>query len=154
MTGITEREAVEALAREVVADVSPAELPLFRATADRYFADPQATLAAGGKSDEALGFGAEAVIVLVGPLALDLAKRVLVRLVEGLGDSAATALFSRLRRDKAAEPNGQREVEPLEAAQLALIRETAGDEARRLDLPPEQAARLADAVVASLATRE
>jgi hypothetical protein len=126
---------------------------LFRATANRYFSDPEGTLTSRGKPDEELGFGAEAAIVLVGPFALDLARRVLGRLVERLGEAAADALTNRLRRGSAAKPDKQPDAEPLEPAQLALVRQTAGEEARRLDLPPEQAARLADAVVASLATQ-
>jgi hypothetical protein len=148
-------QAVDVLARQVVAGVSPAELPLFRATASRYHADPEGTLAAKAKADETLGFGAEAAVVLITPYALDLAKRVLTRLAEKLGDGAADSLAARILKLFGA---GEREKKaaaaaPLSAEQLRLVGETARAEAGQLALPADQADRLADAVVAALATR-
>ena len=106
MTAESERATVEALARQVVAEVSPAELPLFRATADRYFADPDGTLAVRGRPDEPLGFGAETVVALVGPFALDLVRRVVGRLVERLGDAVADAVAERVLRRTGAGSGG------------------------------------------------
>jgi hypothetical protein len=172
MTAGSERATVEALARQVVAEVSPAELPLFRATADRYFADPDGTLAVRGRTDEPLGFGAETVVALVGPFALDLVRRVVGRLVDRLGDAVADALAERVLRKSGsggvaptgasaatpAETSGSSGsaasgLDPLDPAQLALVRQVADEEARRLELSPDQAQRLADALVASIATR-
>jgi hypothetical protein len=174
MTAGSERATVEALARQVVAEVSPAELPLFRATADRYFADPDGTLAVRGRTDEPLGFGAETVVALVGPFALDLVRRVLGRLVDRLGEAVADALAERVLRKSgsgeastggsAAAPaatsassasagDPQSDRDPLDPAQLALVRQVAQEEARRLELSPDRAQRLADALVASIATR-
>lgn len=155
MTEVRRNEAVEALAREVIGKVSPVELPLLHPTAQRYFADPQGTLAARRSSDETLGFGVETAVVLLSPFALDLAKSVLTRLFEGIGDAAADGLAHRVLRwlkPDAGERNAQGP-EPLDAAQLALVRQTANEEAHGLSLPPEQSTRLADALVASLATR-
>jgi len=175
MTAESERATVEALARQVVAEVSPAELPLFRATADRYFADPDGTLAVRGRTDEPLGFGAETVVALVGPFALDLVRRVLGRLVERLGDAVADAAAERVLRRTGAGGGGVASAgsasgspgagagggdspaasgpDPLDPAQLALVRQVADEEARRLQLPPDRAQRLADVLVASIATR-
>jgi hypothetical protein len=172
MTAESERATVEALARRVVAEVSPAELPLFRATADRYFADPEGTLAVRGRTDEPLGFGAETVVALVGPFALDLVRRVVGRLVDRLGDAVADALAERVLRKSGpggvaptgapaatpAETSGSSGsaasgLDPLDPAQLALVRQVADEEARRLELSPDRAQRLADALVASIATR-
>jgi hypothetical protein len=168
MAADSERATVEVLARELVAEVSPAELPLFRATADRYFADPDGTLAARGRTDEPLGFGAETAVALVGPFALDLVRRVLVRLVDRVGDAVADALAERVLRRSPSGPGGGAAPptaasgsdssaaagpDPLDPAQLALVRQVADEEARRLQLPPDRAQRLADALVASIATR-
>jgi hypothetical protein len=155
MTETRRNEAVEALAREMIGRVSPVELPLLHPTALRYFADPQGTLTARKSSDEALGFGVETAAVLLSPFALELAKSVLTRLLEGIGDAAADGLAHRVLRwlkPDAGERSSQGP-EPLDAAQLALVRQTANEEAHRLALPPEQSTRLADALVASLATR-
>jgi len=152
------QQAVDALARHVVAGVSPAELPLFRATASRYHADPEGTLAVKARTDETLGFGAEAAVVLITPYALDLVKRVLTRVAAKVGDGAADSLAARIVKlfggGSGAEKKAEKDAAaPLSAEQLSLIGETARAEAGQLALPPDQADRLADAVVAALATR-
>jgi hypothetical protein len=149
------QQAVDALARQVVADVSPAELPLFRATAARYHADPSGTVGAKPRADETLGFGAETAVVLITPYALDLVKRLFTRIVEKVGDGAADSLAARIVKlfgggTAKSEENG---VPPLTPEQLRLVGDTARVEAGQLALPPDQADRLADAVVAALATR-
>lgn len=149
--------AVEALARQVVADVSPAELPLFSATAARYRADPAGTLTPRGGDDQVLGFGAETAVVLITPFALDLVRRLLSRLSEKLGDSAADSLAGRITawfsRGSKQQPAADPAPEPLSPGQLRMIAETARSEAASLALPPEESERLADAIVATLATR-
>ena len=146
--------AVEALARRAVADVSPAELPIFAATAARYRADPQGTTAP--PTPKVLGFGVETAVVLVTPYALELVKRLFSRLSEKLGDSAADSIAGRItawfghKPEAAAE---EKEPEPLTAEQLALIAETTRTEAASLTLAPAESERLADAIVAALATR-
>jgi hypothetical protein len=160
------RGLVEELARDVVSQVSPAELPLFRATAAQYFADPRRATSRREGADETLGFGAEAAVLLVGPFALELVKGVLTRLLGTVGNAAADGLASRLRRALAGDKPApgpavperpadaqQLDAQQLDAQQLALVRRTAADEARRLTLPEADASRLADAVVAALATR-
>lgn len=157
MAELTEQEkAVEALARTAVAQVSPAELPLFRATAARYRDDPDGTLAPRSAGGDTLGFGASAAVVLITPFALELVKRVFVRIADKLGESAADSLAGRVSAwftGKADRPPGEPDPEPLTREQLALVAETTRAEAAELELPPAEQERLADAVVASLATR-
>lgn len=148
--------AVEALARTVVSQVSPAELPLFSATAARYRNDPAGTVNAKRTGDAALGFGAEAAVVLVTPFVLDLVARMLRRIGDKLGDNAADGIASRISRWFSRKPDGaakESEPEPLTPEQLALIAETTRAEAAELALAPEESERLADAIVATLATR-
>jgi hypothetical protein len=150
------QDAVDALARQVVAEQAPAELPLFNATAARYRADPVGTLAAGSKVDERLGFGVEAAVILLTPFALELVKKIFSQLVDKLGDSAADSIAGRVsalfRRDapevQAADPHV-----PLTADQLALVSQTAREQAAHLEMPAAQADALANAVIAALATR-
>lgn len=147
------QEAMDALARQVVADVSPAELPLFDATADRYRADSEGTLAASSDSDEPLGFGVETAIVLLAPFALEFVKGIFTRIAQKAGDGATDAIAHRISKlfgGAQPEPAGPA---PLTPEQLALVDEAAREEARHLKLPPDRAKALADGVVAALATR-
>ena len=146
-------QAIDALARQVVNEVSPAEVPLFDATAARYRADPDGTLNASSNADESLGFGVETAVVLVAPFAIDLVKRIFTKVTEKLGDSAADSLATRITRlfgaDHHDQPKGP---DPLTADQLALVEKTAREEAKHLKLPADRAEALADGVVAALAT--
>ena len=157
-------QATDALAKRVVGEVSPAELPLFDLTAARYHADPTGTLDAKGSSDESLGFGVDTAVVLLAPFALDLVKRIITRIAEKVGDSAADSLAGRIAHafdgkkatapaDQGADAGTDKGPEPLTAEQLALVDQTARDEARHLKLPPDRADALANGVVAALATR-
>jgi hypothetical protein len=149
-------QAIDVIARQVVADVSPAELPLFRATASRFHADPGARVGAKPKADETLGFGAETAVVLITPYVLDLVKRLFTRIVEKVGDGAADSLAARIVKlfgGGTTEDSRGDGVAPLTPEQLRVIADTARAEAGQLALPADQADRLADAVVAALATR-
>ena len=150
--GTVRDEAVAALAREVVSDVSPAELPLFAATVTRYRSDPAEALRSGGSSDRALGFGVETAVVLVTPFALELVKRMFARLADRLGDSAADSLAGRIR-GWFSEPEESDEPAALSADQLRMVAEVTRTEAASLQMPEVQSERLADAVIAALATR-
>lgn len=147
--------AGEALARAAVRGVAPAELPLFSASVARYEADPEGALRGGTAGDRTLGFGAEAAVVLVTPYALELVKRLFGRLADKLGDSAANSLAGRISQwlggDHAGKPD---EPAPLSADQLRLVAEVTRSEAESLALPADQSERLADAVIAALATRD
>lgn len=149
-------DVIDDWARDVVREQSPAEVPLFTLTADRYRQDPTATLAAPSSSDEKLGFGVETAVVLVAPFALDLVRRIFERLADKLGEQAADTIAGRIgrlfRRDDAREAAAA-EPDALTPEQLALIGQTAREEAAELHLPPEQAQALANGVIAALATR-
>jgi 3-methyladenine DNA glycosylase/8-oxoguanine DNA glycosylase len=149
------QEAVEVLARQLVTDVSPAELPLFDATAARYHADPDATLEPKPGGDDSLGFGVETAVVLVAPYAIDLVKRIFTRVAQKVGDSAADSLAAKITHlfGGTHKHDGPKEPDPLTPEQLALVAETAREEAKHLKLPADRAEALANGVVAALATR-
>jgi hypothetical protein len=152
-----EDEAAAALARRAIAAAAPEELPLFRATSGAYFENPERTLTPRNGGDELLGFGAEAAMLLVTPIALDVAKAaltfVLARIRDAAADEAGSTidgavgrLFGRLRGDAAAD------IEPvLSRDQLADVRRVARERALALDLPAAKADLLADSIVGSLA---
>jgi len=148
------------LARQLVVESAPEELPLFGATSEAYFESPEKTLERRGDKDEMLGFGVEAAVILLTPVALDVAKRVVLFLASEFQDAAKKesgqaigdfvhGLFH--RKEAKAEP--EKEAPPaLTSDQLHEVREIAFARARQLDLPEDRAGLLADAVVGSLAT--
>ena len=155
----TPDDLVAALARATVERAAPEELPLFGPISEAYLADPSA-LDGGKKRDEMLGFGVDAAMLLVTPVALQVARDVLGFLHEQLrerarehGEGAIDRIIARLvgKKDEsaaaAAEP-----VPELTDAQLEQVRELAVKKARALKLSDERAALLADSLVGSLAT--
>jgi len=147
---------VAALARAAVEKAAPEELPLFRATSEAYFENPQALEQKGGK-DEMLGFGVDAALLLVTPVALQVARDVIGFLGEQLrerareqGEGAIDRVIARLVNrnggDGDAEP-----VEELTDEQLEQVRALAIKKGRALKLSDERATLLADSLVGSLA---
>ena len=170
-----ERAIVEALARVAVDDAAPEERPLFGPMADAYY-DPRRGTPSGAKSDEMLGFGvdAAAAVVLVTPVALEVAKNVLGYVVGELQtafkDEAKPmiqALVKRVLRrspkpeddkaaaEPAAEPAAAPAAEPAAApqltqAQLDELRKVALSTAERMGLREPKASVLADAIVGAM----
>ena len=162
-----ERAVVEALARLALDDAAPEEAPLFGPMADAYY-DPRRGTPSGSKSDEMLGFGvdAAAAVVLVTPVALEVAKNVLGFLVGELQtafkDEAKPmiqALVKRVLRrgpkpegDKAAEEPAAEPAAPpqLTQAQLDELRKVALSTAERMGLREPKASVLADAIVGAM----
>ncbi len=164
MTSTADDARVTALARAAVERAAPEELPLFRATSEAYLRDPAALeRQRAGSKDDMLGFGAEAAMVLVTPVALSVATDVLRFLGEQIrrvarkeGEGAVDALVDRVagRDDDAAAPAAPAEPPPLELTdeQLEQVRAVALEKAKLLKLPDAKAELLADSLVGSLAT--
>jgi hypothetical protein len=153
----TPDDLVAALARATVERAAPEELPLFGPMSEAYLADPSA-LDGGKKRDEMLGFGVDAAVVLVTPVALQVARDVLGFLHEQLrerareqGESAIDRIIARLVGGKDDAPADE-PVPELTDAQLEQVRALALEKARTLKLSDTKAALLADSLVGSLAT--
>ncbi len=160
---------VAQLARSAVSQAAPEELPLFRATSEAYFDDPE-SLKRTGSRDELLGLGVDAALVLVTPVALAVARDVLNFVVAQVrnqasehGKDAFDRLADRLlghgsepepEPEPAADGAAPAEAEPPELTdeQLEQVRELALAKAQQLKLAPDKAALLADSLVGSLAT--
>ena len=148
---------VAALARATVEKAAPEELPLFRATSEAYFEDPQALEQSGGGKDEMLGFGVDATMVLMTPVVLQVARDVIGFLGEQLrervreqGEGAIDRVIARLVNRN----GGKGEAEPVEELtqeQLEQVRALAIKKGRALKLSEERATLLADSLVGSLA---
>ena len=149
---------VEALARSAVERVAPEELPLFRATSEAYFADPS-SLEQGRSRDDMLGFGVDAALVLVSPVALQVAKEVIGFVVAQFreaaaeeGEGAIKRLVARLVHRNEDEQGEDEPVPELTDEQLRQVRALALEKARSLKLSDTKATLLADSLVGSLAT--
>jgi len=147
---------VAALARATVEKAAPEELPLFRATSEAYFEDPQALERGKGK-DEMLGFGVDAAMVLMTPVVLQVAKDVIGFLGEQLrerareqGEGAIDRVIARLVNRNGGEGEAE-PVEELTEEQLEQVRALAIKKGRALKLSDERATLLADSLVGSLA---
>jgi hypothetical protein len=154
MTEPVDNEVVDEVARGLVAQTAPQELPLFRATSEAYFADPDQVLAGKEDRDEMLGFGAEAVVTLVTPVALEVAKTVVgylaTQLVSVMEQHAGEAIATQVRKLFHRDTAGADAPPPLTSDQLARVRDLALEKARQLNLADNQAHLLADAMVGSL----
>jgi hypothetical protein len=151
--------AVAQLSREVVGTLAPAELPMFNAVSREYAKDPERAVKAVGGKDEVLGFGVEVGLLLT-PAVISVAE-VVIKYIAGqalkLGEQAAGAIVehkikSVLESAESAKAAGSAASMVLTAEQLAEVRKVAINRALSLGLPHDQAERLADAMVARLAT--
>ncbi|HEX2062804.1 MAG TPA: hypothetical protein VHE80_00120 [Acidimicrobiales bacterium] len=147
------------LAREVVARVAPHEERIFGPISRAYFQDPDQAFKQHPR-EEKLGFGVESIAMLT-PYALAIARPV-VQLVIGelsknLTERSTDAVLRWVRRlfghgegdPEAGDPEPA--PQPLTSEQLSRVHALAFEKARELELPEREAARLADATVASLA---
>ena len=148
---------VAALARATVEKAAPEELPLFRATSEAYFADPGAIEQRKGR-DEMLGFGVDAAVLLVTPIALQVARDVIGFLGQQLRERAATegeGAIDRIIARLVHKDDGEGKAEPvaeLTDEQLEQVHALAIKKGRALKLSDERATLLADSLVGSLAT--
>jgi hypothetical protein len=159
-----EQELVAALARQAVAKAAPAELPLFPATSRAYFEDPGRALAPRAGSDDMLGFGPAVAAVLLTPVALDVARRVVAFVLDHVRstaekeagdavDNATTKLLHRIGvgADAGDAPQAVADAADLSPEQLREVHRIAVEKAQQLHLPADQADLLADSLVGSLA---
>lgn len=146
---------VAEVARDVLAEIAPQEMPIFPAASRAYFADPAAVLEQSRSKDNVLGFGTEALAVLFTPAVLLVLSETLEYLTrvatkataDGLTKEipeAIKAMFKRFHSSPADTPSG------LTREHIALIHGNILATAKKLRLPAEKAQSLANAVTAQL----
>jgi hypothetical protein len=168
-----EQQLVTELAGVVLETAAPEELVILDETAQEYFADPQAVLAAG--RDEALGFGIDMALMV--PYVLAAATPVVKYLVSIVADSVkevVTPLIAeRVRRlfrhnavDSGTQVQGPPQVSaavPMSDGQAALalsdeqvrfLRDTALSQLHSVGLDEGPAQTLVDALVGALVRRD
>ena len=148
---------VAEVARDLVAQVAPEELPIFRENSAVYFADPDRALAPQAAADDMLGFGAGDVVTLVTPVALLLVTEVLKAVGSELGKSAGkqgadalSSLAGRVFRKFRGGADANAAPPLLRPEQLPEFRRRALERARILGLPEYEAGLLVDALMGSL----
>jgi hypothetical protein len=154
-----ERDLIAEMSKDVVAEVAPDELPLFRMNSTAYFKNPKKALESTEAKDDTLGFGIEAVVPLLTPIVIAVVSQVIAHLeqslsshvasgAEGLASGGLRSVFK--RGGKGTSAPAQLSPTQLSPAQLAEVRDIAFRKARQLKLPETQAAMLADSVVGGL----
>jgi hypothetical protein len=159
MTDSSQRELIADLARDLVAQTAPHELPLLPAVSSAYFKDPDKALKSRDGEDRMLGFGAEEVVPFLTPVALAVTTQVVTFVSEevrkSVEDNSSSVIGELVKRMfKKFRPAGEDEKPPpLTPEQLARVRRLAIEKARQLNLPQARAELLADSMVGSLAVR-
>lgn len=152
--GNVDDQTVMEVARIVVREIAPQEMPLYRAHTELYFKDPAKALSTARSGDQLLGFGAGVELTLFTPVVLAVLSQVtrflaseVLKSTGPLLQDQVKLLFSRFRT---AEPQSD-DPPPLTPKQLAEIRGIAYETARRLRLSDDEADLLADSTVGALA---
>ena len=156
MENLMIKQLVGDLSRDLVTQVAPQELPLFRANSEIFFRNPDELAVNRKAKDDMLGFGDGGIIVLITPVVLMVTQQVVLFVIEqvkksaqeqgsALIDESVKKMFKKFRPADGKKPN------PLTADQLAQVRKVALKKAQELKLSDERARLLADALVGSLA---
>ena len=150
MVDVARNQLVATVARDLVAQTAPQELPLFQATSEAYFKNPNKLLRGQSGKDEMLGFGVVETVsaMMASPIILNIVNDVVNLLV---GEVKDAGLFKRMfgkPRSAGDEAKGQRSLTPELMAQMHQV---AFEKARQYKLSETQAAQLADSLVAKLA---
>jgi hypothetical protein len=159
MPDSTYNQLVSEVARDLITQIAPQELPLIRATSEAFFKDPDKVLSTRSGKDDMLGFGTGEVVTLLTPITLAVTTEVISFLSEEIKktikDESANivsvsvkALFKKFRPEEKPE---KQLPPPLTGEQLARVREIALKKARQLKLSERNARLLADSLVGSLA---
>jgi hypothetical protein len=150
MTNTDQQQLVENVARQIIVQTAPEELPLFRATSKAYFKNPAQVLKEQQSEDELLGFGAGEAVTLLTPYVLvimtEVVKFVTDEVQKALADESANVISDLVKKLFKRLPTEEK----LSAEQLIQVRKVAYENALRLKLPDEQANLLADAIKGAL----
>jgi hypothetical protein len=136
----THNEFIINLAREVVNDMAPQELPLFPTVSTAHIQNPTQVFTSQSRRDDIFGSGVDIVGTFLTPIVLAMVTEVAKSLVQ----AGAKAL-----------QNWREKREPqLSSEQMARLCERIVEIARELNVREEQAQPLAEAVLKRLTTQE
>lgn len=157
MSELDQNQLVADLARDLVAQMAPQEMPLFRANSVAYFKNPDKALQAKAGKDDTLGFGAGEAMTFLTPVVLAVMTQVVQFIVDEIKKSAKgqgaslinDAVKQVFKKFQPAVPQ-EKKTPPLTPDQLAQVHKLAFEKGRILKLSEKQAQLLADSVVGSL----
>jgi hypothetical protein len=155
MTDTGNTALIDDIARDVLADIAPQEVPMFTAVSKAYFADPGRALKKRRSGDAALGFGVDPLSILFTPIVLHILSELLEFLTDVAKKAVAAglahevqdvmqAMFKRFALSRPPVPS------PLGKAQLEVIHAKVLLAARNLQLPEDKVEAIANAVTAQL----
>ena len=165
MAELTQHQLIAELSREIVMNVAPEELPIFRAQSEAYFKNPKKLLARKVGKDDMLGFGAGEAVAFLTPFILAVMSDVVTFLTDeirkALKGEAASLITRTVKslfktRDPAADQDDKTEEKEeekrmsLTAEQLDQVREIVLSRARQLKIAEVKADLLANSIVGSL----
>lgn len=157
MSDTSQSQLVEEIAHDLVGQVAPHELPLFRATSAAYFRRSARSLKTQGARDEMLGFGTDTAVTFLTPIVLAITNEV----VEFVAASVKTSIaidsgnlaveqVKHMFRKYQPSHSAAQQMPLLTSAQIAQARQLAFQKARQLNLAEAQAGALADALADSM----
>ena len=156
---LMDEQLVQEVARGVVAQVAPEEMPMFTALTRAYFADPERALSGDHSGDGYLGFGVDEAVTVVTPAVLDAVGVMVGCIVLQMMQRVAPNLVPKtLRRTLgiAGPPEGDTGTdesdEPVSftAAQIAEIQRAMEQSLRKGNIPPAQAESIINAALVRL----
>lgn len=158
MTNAENNQLIADVARDIIAQTAPQELPLFRATSAAYFKHPDKVLKDQTSKDEMLGFGPDEAVALLTPYVLLVMTEAVTFIVNEVKKSVtdeSAAVISDLvkkqfKRFRSKEKKEQHEVVLLTPEQIEQVHKQVYEKAHQLKLSDDKAGLLADAVVGSL----
>ena len=150
MTDLTQNELVREIGRDVVTQLAPQELPIFSAASEAYFSNPGNATKRIQSEDRVLGFGLEPTAALLTPVVLAILSEMFQFLVQiakkAVEEGLETELSEVIKRMFTRFACSKSPV--LTKEQITLIHGKVLLAARDLRLSDDQAASIANAVVA------
>lgn len=155
--GVSQKQLVSDVARDIVTQISPQELPMFRAVNEAYFKDPEKTLKGKTGKDEMLGFGVGEAVTFLTPIALEVTSEVVMYVAEeakktfkGESSGIASDIVKKMFKKFRPAEDKENKIPMLTDEQLLKVRRLAFEKACQLNLPEAHANLLADSMVGGL----
>jgi len=151
-----QKQLIANVARDLLEKVAPHELPLFPATSQAYFENPEKMLEKQKSEDTMLGFGLEAGAVFLTPAVLAVMTEVIAFIAEVIKDAIKDGSKSVIADyiKKIFHPSNSpspKTPPPLSTDQVRHVYQLAVEKARQLKLPEAKVQLLAGALLAALA---
>jgi len=142
---------VRGIAKDVVAQVSPAEIDLFDELWQQYAANPRPAAPAGGSDNplgSGLGYDLPATTTAAGAMVSAVLSYLLAEFIKITQEETAGMVKEKLKSLFSSKPKGRA---PLTEQQLKLVKRLAEKEAIKFGIDPEEAEKMARALIGSLA---